>query len=251
MGARQDGEMPASPAVTPPVSRLSSLGFSPIGTEALDDPSTDPALVRRMLADIATCNRWLGGTLAMRQGLSRLITRADRGRTLTLLDIGTGAGDLPRDAQAWAARRGVTLVPLGLERIPAAAAVAQHAGVTTMLACASALPVRAASVDIVLLSQVIHHLDAASVLRLLAECRTIARRGVIVADLHRTWFAAPGFRVAARTLGLHAVTVDDGVTSIKRGYTPGELRSLCVRSGATNVVVKRSVGSRVVAVIGR
>jgi SAM-dependent methyltransferase len=231
------------------VSRLPSLPLrlSSIGVEALDDPATDPGLVRRLLADIAVCNRWLGGTLAMRFGLAKLLQDSDRGHELTLFDIGTGAADLPRDARRWAARRGISLVPLALERIPAAAYVARSAGVPTILGCASALPLRPRSVDVVLLSQVIHHLDADSAVRLLAACTTIARRGVIVADLHRTWFAAPGFRLAGVVLGLHHVTIGDGVTSLQRGYTPPELRALCVRAGASNVTVAARLGARVVA----
>lgn len=227
---------------------MTPLTLSPVGSEALDDPATDPVLVRRMLADIATCNRWLGGTLAMRFGLAQLLTPDDRGRSLTLFDVGTGAADLPIAAQRWAARRGVTLVPLALERIPAAAIVAQQNGVPVVLGCAGALPLRAKSVDIVLVSQVAHHLDPDSVVQLLADCTRVARRGVIVADLHRRWFAAPAFRAAATLLGLHRMTTIDGVTSLHRGYTTSEMQSLCVAAGAQDVHVTARPGARVVAV---
>ena len=229
------------------VSRSSSLGVSRVGTESLDDPNTSPALVRRMLTDIAMANRWLGGAHAMRIGLARLLDDSDRGGELTLFDIGTGAADLPRDARRFAARRGVSLVPVALERIPAAAHVARRAGVPVILGCASALPLRPKSVDVVLLSQMVHHLDAESAVQLLAACTSIARRGVVVADLHRTWFAVPGFRLAGVLLGLHRVTIDDGVTSIRRGFSTGELRALGVRAGARNVAVAARPGSRVVA----
>ena len=223
-------------------------GISLIGTEALDDPATDPALVRRMLVDIARCNRWLGGTAAMRFGLAQLLTPDDRGRSLTLFDVGTGAADLPIAALRWAASRGVSIVPLALERIPAAAIVAQQHGVPVVLGCGRALPLRDKGVDIVLVSQVAHHLDRDSAVRLLAGCTRVARRGVIVADLHRRWFAAPAFRAAGVFLGLHELTVGDGVTSLQRGYTKPELRALCAAAGATNVTVTARLGARIVAV---
>jgi SAM-dependent methyltransferase len=228
-------------------SDAAAFALSPVGVEALDDPATDPALVTRMLRDIARSNRWLGGAAAARYGLSQLLGPADRGRTLTLFDIGTGAGDLPRDAVRWAARRGVTLVPLGLERIPAAAALAQRNGVPVVLGCAGVLPLRAKSVDLVLVSQVAHHLDRASAMQLVAACQRLARRGVILADLHRRWFAAPGFRLAGRVLGLHPATIDDGITSLRRGYTAATLRALCVEAGIANVHVTARPGARVVA----
>src|ERR1019366_147610 len=138
-------------------------------------------------------------------------------------------------------------VPLALERIPAAASLARSTGMPVILGCASALPLGPKSVDLVLLSQILHHLDADSAVQLLTACSGIARRGVVIADLHRTWFAAPAFRLAGSVLGMHRLTIVDGVTSVRRGYRPAELRALCVRAGATNVRVRSSFGSRVVA----
>jgi SAM-dependent methyltransferase len=224
-----------------------SLTLSPIGTEALDDPATDPALVARMLRDIARANWWLGGVLAVRFGLGRLVDRSDRGATLTLFDVGTGAGDLPLDARRWARRRGVSIVPLGLERIAAAAELARNAGVPVIVGCGSALPIRDRSVDIVLISQVAHHLDGSSAVRLFSAASTIARRGVIVADLRPAWYAASGFRLAGAALGFHPVTLADGVTSVRRGFAQAALRELCVRAGAANVRVAERPGARLVA----
>ena len=226
---------------------MPAITLSPIGVEALDDPNTDPALVARMLRDIARANWWLGGVAAVRFGLAQLIGPSDRGRTLTLFDIGTGAGDLPLDARRWAARRGVTLVPLGLERIPVAATVARAAGVPVMVGCASAIPLGHGSVDIVLISQVAHHLDAASATRLFATATGIARRGVIVADLRPAWYAANGFRLAGLLLGFDRVTLADGVTSVRRGFAPARLRELCQRAGVGNAGVAGRPGARVVA----
>ncbi|MGH7593143.1 MAG: hypothetical protein ACRELE_04755 [Gemmatimonadales bacterium] len=226
---------------------MSPVTLSPIGVEALDDPATDPVLVARMLRDIARSNRWLGGVAAVRFGLGELLQPSDRGRTVTLFDVGTGAADLPVDAARWAARRGVRLVPIGLERIPVAARMAQGAGVPVIIGCASALPLGPRTVDIVLISQVAHHLDLASAARLLSAASASARRGVIVADLRPAWYAAAGFRLAGAAMGFHRTTLADGVTSLRRGYTVPQLRALCVGAGATGVTVVARPGARIVA----
>ncbi|MES1259008.1 MAG: methyltransferase domain-containing protein [Gemmatimonadota bacterium] len=220
---------------------------SAIGTEALDDPATDPALVTRMLADIARSNTWLGGAAAVRCGMARLLDRSDRGRTLTLFDVGTGSGDLPRDAVRWAVRHGISLVPLGLERITTAAQLAKRNGVPVVVGCASALPLGAKSVDIVLASQLVHHLDRESAIECFRAWSAVARRGVVVADLHRRWFAAPGFRLAGAVLRLHRQTIEDGVTSVRRGYTVREMQELCVAAGISGFKVAARPGARVVA----
>jgi SAM-dependent methyltransferase len=225
-----------------------ALTFSPVGIEALDDPATDPRLVERMLGDIARSNRWLGGTLAARHGVAALLRPGDRGHRITLLDIGTGAGDVPRALRRWARRRrGVTLDAFGIERIAAAAGLAQRHGTTTILACAGALPVRSASVDIVLMSQLLHHLDHDSAVRLLADASRIARRGVVVADLEAGRLAQVAFRMAGRALGMHAVTIHDGVTSLRRGYTARSLGALLADAGVQHGAVRRRPIARMVA----
>jgi len=62
---------------------------------------------------------------------------------LRLLDIGTGAGDPPRGAVAAAARYGITLSPIGVEVIPAAARLARRSGVAAVIADANAPPLAA------------------------------------------------------------------------------------------------------------
>ncbi len=218
-----------------------------IGVETLDDPASDPALVVRMLRDISRANRWFGGRAAMRHALAHMLDDADRGREFSFFDIGTGAGDLPLDAARWAAHRGITLRPLGLERIPAAARLARSAGVPTLLGSAAALPLRDRSVDIVLVSQLAHHFDAASATRLFADCSRVARRGVIIADLRPSLLAGYGYRVGGLLLGLHQTTIDDGVTSLARGFTPAALASLCAGVASEPVSVARLPFARVVA----
>jgi SAM-dependent methyltransferase len=139
------------------------------------------------------------------------------------------------------------VVPLALERIPAAAQMAQRAGVPVIIGCLGALPLRPASVDIVLASQVMHHLDRDSALRFIAACNRVARRGVVLADLHPRWFAAPGLRLAGTVLRFHRTTIDDGITSIRRGYTSETLRAMCQAAGVRNVGVAARRGARIVA----
>jgi hypothetical protein len=101
-------------------------------------------------------------------------------------------------------------------------------------------------VDLVLVSQVLHHLTPASAVRLLRACDRLARLGVLVADLRRARLAPPLFRLGARALGFDRFTVADGVTSIRRGYTAGELRALLAQAGVRARVARRP-GFRLVA----
>lgn len=222
------------------------LRVTPLGVELLDDPAADPDTVVRSLRNVARANRWFGGAAAVRYGLERVLRGVPRGLPLTLLDMGTGAGDLPRQAVHWARRRGYALRPVGLELSRTAAAMARRAGVPCAVACAGAPPMREKSVDIVLVSQVAHHLTSGSAVRLLRTCDALARVGVVIADLRRGRMAPIAFWVGARALRFDPATVADGITSIRRGYTPGELRALLAEAGVSARVSRRP-GYRLVA----
>jgi 2-polyprenyl-3-methyl-5-hydroxy-6-metoxy-1,4-benzoquinol methylase len=225
---------------------VAGLSISSIGAELLDDPSADPAIVAESLRNIARANRWFGGAAAVRFGLRRTLAAIPANTTLTLLDVGTGLGDLPDVAVRWAARRGLRLVPVGLELNRAAAALARDQGLSVAVACAGAPPLRDKSVDVVLVSQLAHHLTSESVVQLLRTCDRLARRAVIVGDLRRHVLAASSFWVGARLLGFDRVTLHDGVTSIRRGFSRSELLGLLRRARIEGAVHHRP-GFRLVA----
>ena len=225
---------------------MAGLSITSIGAELLDDPAADPAAVAESLRNLARANRWFGGAAAVRSGLSRTLGDLPPGTSLSLLDLGTGLGDLPGVAARWGATRGIRMVPVGIELSRIAATLASRAGIPTAVACAGAPPIRDKSVDVVLVSQVAHHLTAASVVHLLQTCDRLARRAVIVADLRRGRLAPAAFWCGARFLGFDPVTVADGMTSLRRGFTRKELGGLMFRAGIDGRVGRRP-GFRLVA----
>ena len=225
---------------------MAGLSISPIGAELLDNPSADPAVVAESLRNIARANRWFGGAAAIRFGLRRTLAGIAPGTTLTLLDLGTGLGDLPQVAVRWAAHRGLRIIPVGVELSRAAAGLAHERGLTVAVGCAGAPPLRDKSVDVVLVSQLAHHLAADSVVHLLRTCDRLARRAVILGDLRRHPLAASSFWIGGRLLGFDRVTLHDGVTSIKRGFSRSELLQLMVCAGISGTVHQR-LGFRLVA----
>jgi len=218
------------------------------GIELLDDPSTDTALATRSLQDVARSNRWFGGANAVIAELVPVLAAA-RGRSapLTLLDVGTGAGDIPELARRIADRGGVHLLTMGLEVTPALAAASRPRSGDAIAGDALALPFADRSVDIVTCSQVLHHFEAADGARLLAELNRVARVRVIVADIRRAWAAAAGFWVGSWALGFHPVSRHDGVVSVLRGFRAAELSAAVVAATGCLPSVRNRRGFRVTA----
>jgi hypothetical protein len=216
-------------------------------SELFDDPGADGATVLASLRDIARANRFFGGAAAALARLDEFFRAVPRGTTLTLLDVGTGAGDIPRAARRRAARRGVELRLLGLERHPAAARRAARGGqITTVRADARALPYGTRSVDLVLCSQLLHHFRGAALTAAVAELARVARLGAVVADLRPSPLAAAGIWLASFPLAFHPVSRHDGVLSVLRGFTTSALRGACAAAGV-EADVRTHPGFRVTA----
>ncbi len=246
---------------------MATLTPAAIGVEVLDDHDADPALVRRMLTDITRTNRWLGGAHAVRVGLRHLLHDVPPGTSLRLLDVGTGAGDLPRAAARHCDTVHVNLQGVGVERHREAARLAHEHGLPTVVACGSALPFGrtgtrdtrrvtghesrvTGQVDIVLISQLLHHFDDDAAIALIREAASIARVGVVLTDLRPMRGAAAGFRLAGLLLGLHRVTVTDGVVSMARGRSAQALGELAHRAGAKEMLARDLSLARVVVAFG-
>jgi SAM-dependent methyltransferase len=225
-----------SPLLSPPRTR---------GVETLDTPDADPVLAQRSLRDVALANRLFGGTRAVLDALDPLWHRLPR--QATLLDVGTGIGDIPARARRVAARRGVTLGTVGLEATVSLAEA--NRGINTWLVCGDArrLPFADHSVDVVTCSQVLHHFFDADAHCVLAEMNRVARIQVIVSDLHRSRVAAAGIWLASFALAFHPASRHDAVVSVMRGFHLAELRQLVRDSLGVDAAVHYRPGYRITA----
>ncbi|HTD70256.1 MAG TPA: methyltransferase domain-containing protein [Gemmatimonadales bacterium] len=222
-----------------------------IGTELLDDPRSDPVLVGRELRDIARLNALFGGTRAVVRELKSFFERRRamgirKRETWTLLDVGTGSGDIALAARTAARQLDIDLKAIGLELNPTAARIASAAGVPTIVADGSALPLGPRSVDVVVASQVLHHLPRPVAVRWIATLDRIARRVVVLADLRRSRVAMAGVWAASVGLAMSGVTRHDAVVSLKRGYTKTEFDEMLRQAGVRTVARYRR-GARIVA----
>jgi SAM-dependent methyltransferase len=218
------------------------------GVELLDDPALDPALATRSLRDVARANLLFGGVRAVIAALAPLLERAQRERrTLVLLDVGTGLGDIPRAARAFAQKHGVTLTTIGVELTAALALAARPGAERALTADARALPFASGSIDIVTCSQVLHHFERDDADALLSELTRVAGTAVIVSDLRRSWIAAGLLWLVSFPLGFHPISRHDGIVSIFRGYTAIELRAIVRQAVQRSATVRHRLGWRVTA----
>ena len=134
------------------------------GFEYLDEPGIDPATRCRSLRDVGRANALFGGTHAVLAELEPVLRGL--GPRVTLLDVGSGLGDIPQRARASAARLGVRMETFGLDSATELGPIIRTRGSVALCGDARFLPFRDRSVDVVICSQTLHHFVGDEVLTL-------------------------------------------------------------------------------------
>lgn len=219
--------------------------------EMMDLPDPPKELLVDDLRNLRVINRYLGNHRLVRRGLARLVEKQE---TFSLLDIGTGSGDLPAAIARWARRKGKVARISGLE--PNQITVSEAANQTRNFSEISLLrgdgmapPFRPASFDFVLASQVLHHFSEEGIVSLLRTWAQVARRGIIVSDLIRHPLAYHGIRLLTRLLTRNVMTLVDAPLSVRRGLTLGEWKDLLLKADVGTIQAKHAFPFRLLAVI--
>ncbi|MEP7344977.1 MAG: methyltransferase domain-containing protein [Gemmatimonadaceae bacterium] len=219
------------------------------GIEHLDAPDVDPGVRRRSHRDIQLSNVLFGAIRALLAEFERVLPALPK--EATLLDVGTGVGDIPARATKAARRHGVELTAVGLDCVPELVATSTHRIPMGVCANALELPFADHCIDVVCCSQVLHHFEEPEAITMLREMHRVARHYVIVSDLRRSWLAVAGLWGVSFPLGFHPVSRHDGVVSILRGFTTGELRTMVRRAVGAEADVRSRIGFRVTATWAR
>lgn len=208
--------------------------------ELLDIGAGTPEEVTGSLNDLWRLNRFLGGLRALTMHLYPRL--AALSGIAHCVDLGAGDGRVAAAIAGWSSRRGqdihVTALDLSarnLERAQGQAAA--HDNLHLLQADITRLPFAPSSVDYVVSSLVLHHFTPEQAVMLLRSAYHSARRGLVVSDLMRGTLPLIGFHLVKPVLARSPITRYDGDVSIKRGYTPDELRLLAREAGIPNARV--------------
>lgn len=170
---------------------------------------------------------WIGSARAIRNDLRRFARSWDA--PITILDVASGGGDVPRALARWARAEGIPLSIVCLDRSVEVTAWARSKSardplITFVRGDARSIPFRPQSFDYVICSLFLHHLDDDAVVSLLRSADRLAIRGVVFCDLIRRRRAFLWAKVL--TLFGNAVVRNDGPLSIRRAFTLDEISRL-------------------------
>jgi ubiquinone/menaquinone biosynthesis C-methylase UbiE len=206
--------------------------------ELLDGATLDPVVLDGNLRDLTRINRRLGGADLSIRAIRSLVGEGSGGTDLRVLDVGTGAADIPLAMVAapgpWRSLR-VTAVDSRWEILDAARratpGLTDSSTVELRLADGRALPFADGAYDVGHASLVLHHLEPEDAVTFLRELRRVSRLGVVVNDLARGRLPLLGAWLVLRLMTRNAYTVHDGVLSVRRAWTSSEARALLREAG--------------------
>jgi SAM-dependent methyltransferase len=206
--------------------------FDPSLIEIMDRPQPISDDLRLDLDILERLNRRFGSYHLIRYFLRRWI---GPGESVSLLDLCTGSGDIPRCIADWSRAQNSTIRIHAVDFQPSTLSIARTKSinypeityeVADVLRFTPARPF-----DIVICSLALHHFAFPDAVNLLRRIRSFAGRGVVVADLVRSDFGMVGIYILTSLLVRHPMNRFDARLSMRRAFSFDELTAVAVAAG--------------------
>ena len=217
--------------------------------QLMDDPNADRADLEASLRFIRMVNRRLGGVRAVLSHLERWSATWPVDRTIRILDIGTGSGDIPLAISDWAAasQHTVHITAIDLHETTLAVAreqVGERSDIELVQADARSLmdEFEPRAFDYAHAGLFLHRLSDIELMTVLRMMDRLTTRAVIWNDLVRGPIAKLVLRLL--TLRAPATVKHDAVVSVAAGFTRREVLELAKRVGLEEPTYHRHVFGR-------
>lgn len=181
----------------------------------------------RSLSSVNRLTRTYHPTLHWLNGVYKAVPRQTH--PVHIVDVGCGYGDMLRKILRWSEDRKFPVKLTGLDINPNAIRAAREVtppGNITYLAGNLYDFEPAEGIDIVVSSQMTHHMEGAEIVHFLDWMESKARLGWFINDLHRQEKPYRMFRLLARFTRWHEFVKHDGPISIMRSFREEDWRAL-------------------------
>ena len=218
--------------------------------ELMDDPNLGAADHDHALHGLARLNRLASADLIIWNRLRPHLEALPEGRSIRILDVATGSGDLPTRL-ALRTRRSfpdLEVAWMGCDisdhALDAARRRADASGVRfethRVDITTDALP----PADFVMCSLFLHHLETAMVCRLIRNMADATGRALLVSDLQRTRLGLLLAWTSARLFSRSPIVHFDAPASVRAAFTIDELEEVVRTAGLEHARVTRAMPER-------
>lgn len=148
----------------------------------------------------------------------------------TLLDIGSGGGDITKSIELWAQNDGFNLRITAVDPDERAFSYCRkhhsRSNIEWLQCTSTDLLEKKREYDIVISNHVIHHLTNEEILKLLGESEKLSKKKIIFNDIERNSLGYLLFNIFSRLFFHDSFITEDGLTSIRRSFKRSELKKL-------------------------
>jgi 2-polyprenyl-3-methyl-5-hydroxy-6-metoxy-1,4-benzoquinol methylase len=207
--------------------------------EIMDETDIPREDIRAALCEIEGINIRLGGYGVVTEALEQLDVKEE---PITILDIGCGSGDMLRKISDWASKQNkkVQLTGIDLNADTIEFARERSAGYDiiyrTQNVFGDALMNERA--DITTASLFCHHFEKDQLVQILKRMQTLAKKAVVINDLHRHWFAYYAIGVLTYFFARSRLVRYDAKLSVARAFTRKDLEETLAAAGIKNYTLK-------------
>ena len=211
-----------------------------MASELMDVEPVDRATFRGCLRDLERINRWTGAYRITLRWLQEVL-EAHPSKRLSVLDVGSGYGDMLRRIFAFGTAQGLQLDLIGIDLNPHAAPVARAVtpeGAPIRYLCQDVFATpRDLRPDVVISALFTHHLDDRMLVRFLRWMEERARVGWLINDLHRHRLPYSIARLAPAVLRMNRLVRHDAAVSVARSFVLADWQRLLVQADLAGVPI--------------
>lgn len=197
--------------------------------EMLDDSRTPEVQIRQSLDFMHFVNTFFGGTRAVLDYFDGAQTPG----CFSVLDLGSGGGDIPYELTRWAAKKGkeISIVAVDLNPYCLTYARERFSSPSIRFLNRSAFDFETLGVfDYILSSMFFHHLSEEEIVTLLKRIDAYSRRGFLVNDLLRSPLHYSGASLAS-FFTFKKILFNDARLSVRRGFKKEDLARYREKTG--------------------
>jgi SAM-dependent methyltransferase len=163
---------------------------------------------------------------------------------LEILDVGAGTGLLGKTLTAWARQRGWQWHFTNLDTNALALKIGDSPD--NIVGSALQLPFAGGSFDLVVASQMTHHLTDEQIVTHWREAWRVTRDAIFICDLHRNAGLYALLWLTLHLMRANPTVLEDGLISVRRGFRLDEWRALAARAEIPAAGIWRYHGARIV-----
>ena len=199
-------------------------------TEIMDDFTLEGVLLRDTLDKLEIINRLLGGNSVTISGLKKILKNQSKNKTITIVDLGCGNGDILRDVAQFGRKNNYSFKLTGIDANLAAIDYAKELSKDYSELNFKKIDIfsedfKKETYDIVLCTLFLHHFKNEELIPFLKTITEKATIGIVVNDLHRHRLAYYLFKFIGFFIKNEMVR-EDGLTSILRAFKKKDLENI-------------------------